>query len=101
MLRSKNGIFDEGSLSLLSLETIKALELGTGRSLDVQRFRPNLVMRTLSGQPFLEESWLGGLLEFAGGLRMRVNRRVPRCVMVNLEPDSAQSDPLVLKYITI
>ncbi len=49
-----------------------------------------------------EETWLGGLLTFGDGpegAAIRLNRPDVRCVMVTLDPDSAASDPGVLKAV--
>ena len=45
MIELKHGIFDEASLSVISVETIRGIERVTGTTLDVRRFRPNVVVR--------------------------------------------------------
>lgn len=52
---------------------------------DVLRFRPNLVVKSLVEQPFVEGEWVEAVLQI-GGARVRVDRRDSRCVVVNLEP---------------
>jgi uncharacterized protein YcbX len=63
-------------------------------SYDVRRFRPNLVISSAVG----EEQWIGSELEI-GGLRLRVDRPDPRCVIVNVDPDTGERDPRVLKAV--
>ncbi len=41
---------------------------------------------------------MGAVLS-VGGLRMRVDKRDQRCVMVNVDPDTTRSDPAVLRAI--
>lgn len=52
---------------------------------DVLRFRPTLVVKSLVEQPFVEGEWVEAVLQI-GGVRVRVDRRDSRCVVVNLEP---------------
>ena len=102
MMELKHGIFDEASLSVISLETIREIERVTGTALDVRRFRPNVVVRLLKPDSFQEDRWVGGVLSFgdAGhGPSLSVTMRDERCSMVNLDPDTARSNPEVMKAI--
>ncbi|MCB9009098.1 MAG: MOSC domain-containing protein [Ardenticatenaceae bacterium] len=33
----------------------------------------------------------------ADGLRLRLNRRIQRCVMINIDPETSDKEPAVLK----
>jgi uncharacterized protein len=102
MMQLRHGIFDEASLSVISLETIREIERVTGTTLDVRRFRPNVVVRLLNPDSFQEDHWVGGVLSFgdAGhGPSLSVTMRDERCSMVNFDPDTARSDPEVMKAI--
>jgi uncharacterized protein YcbX len=79
------GTFDAMPLSLLTT--------GSAGELDVRRFRPNLLV---DGGP--EEAWVGRVLRI-GGLRMRVDRRDERCAVVNVDPETAQRNPEILRTI--
>jgi uncharacterized protein YcbX len=60
------------------------------------------VVRLLRPDPFQEDHWVGGVLSFGEvghGPGLSVTMRDARCSMVNLDPDSAQSAPEVLKAI--
>lgn len=98
VIKQNVGVFDTMPLSLISIQTIKALGAIVGMELDPQRFRPNLLVDVTSDAPFPEDSWVGSVLQI-GGLRMRVDKRDQRCVMVNLDPASTESEPAVLKAI--
>lgn len=98
VIKQSVGIFDTFPLSLITTQTIKSLGALVGFELDRQRFRPNLLIDALGSEPFPEDAWVGSMLEI-GGLRMRVDRRDKRCVMVNIDPESLQNDPTVLKTI--
>jgi uncharacterized protein len=102
MMQLNHGIFDEGSVSVIASETVDEIGRLAGRSLDVRRFRPNVVVRLLRPEPFQEDRWLGGVLSFGEGKdapAITVTLRDERCSMVNLDPDSATSAPEVMKAI--
>jgi uncharacterized protein YcbX len=98
----KHGIFDEASISVISLSTVRGIERECGRDLDLRRFRPNIVIETDSVEPFAEDIWVGRTLLFGegnGAAGVRVTMKDERCVMVNLDPDTAESDSRVMKTI--
>jgi hypothetical protein len=98
----KHGIFDEASISVIASETMAEIGRLSGRSLDMRRFRPNVVVRLLRPVPFQEDEWVGGVLSFGEGddaPAITVTMRDERCSMVNLDPDSAIPAPEVLKAI--
>jgi uncharacterized protein YcbX len=102
MMQLKHGIFDEASISVIALDTMREIGRLAGRSLDVRRFRPNVVVRLLRPVPFQEDEWLGGVLSFGEGEdapAITVTMRDVRCSMVNLDPDSASPAPEVLKAV--
>lgn len=87
------GAFDSIPLSIMSTVTADAV------GADIHRFRQNIIIETTSGKPFVEEEWVGSALMIGEKARIRLNRRIPRCVMVNLDPETAVSDPSILKTI--
>jgi MOSC domain-containing protein len=102
MMQLRHGIFDEASISVIAFETVGEIARLTGQSLDVRRFRPNVVVRLLRPVPFQEDEWLGGVLSFGEGddaPAIAVTRRDVRCSMVNLDPDSASAAPEVMKAV--
>jgi uncharacterized protein YcbX len=102
MMQLRHGIFDEASISVIALDTVREIGRLAGRSLDVRRFRPNVVVRLLRSVPFQEDEWLCGVLSFGEGddaPAIAVTRRDVRCSMVNLDPDSATPAPEVLKAV--
>ena len=99
LIKLDNGIFDDSPLSLISTETVKMLEAESGRTLDVRRFRPNLLIEPSDGMPLREEAWVAKTLVIGSAPAVRVTIHDVRCVMVNLDPDTAVPEPLVLKTI--
>jgi uncharacterized protein YcbX len=102
MMQLKHGIFDDASISVIALDTVREIGRLAGVSPDVRRFRPNVVVRLLRSVPFQEDEWLGGVLSFGEGddaPTIAVTMRDVRCAMVNLDPDSASPAPEVLKAV--
>lgn len=102
LMQMWRGTYDSMSLSLISVATIQALSEQVGCALEVQRFRPNIVVETFDQRPYGEERWLGQLLvcgEHQHAAHIRANRKDPRCMVVNLDPHTAQQNPAVLMAI--
>lgn len=102
MMQLKHGVFDEASVSMIAPDTIAEIGRLAGRELDVRRFRPNIVIRLLRPAPFEEDGWVGGSLSFgseSNAAMVAVTMRDLRCSMVNLDPESADSAPEVMKAV--
>ena len=102
MMQLKHGIFDEAAISVIALDTVHEIGRLAGRTLDIRRFRPNIVVSSLRSVPFQEDAWLGGVVSFGegdGAPAIAVTMRDVRCSMVNLDPDSASPAPEVLKAV--
>lgn len=102
MMQLRQGIFDDANISVIASDTVREIARLAGRSLDVRRFRPNIVVRLPRPVPFQEDEWLGGVLSFGeadDGPAITVIMRDERCSMVNLDPDAASSAPEVMKAI--
>lgn len=98
LIKQNRGVFDAMPLSLITTQTVSALEARVGRELEVARFRPNLLVAADGGGEFPEDDWVGSVLTI-GGARMRVDQRDERCVMVNIDPVTTERDPQVLRTI--
>lgn len=102
MMQLRHGIFDDASISVIALDTVREIGRLAGLSPDVRRFRPNVVVRLLRSVPFQEGEWLGSVLSFGEGDEapaIAVTMHDVRCSMVNLDPDSASPAPEVLKAV--
>ncbi len=102
LFRLGRGAFDSQVLSLMSTASVTALGESAMMPLESSRFRQNILIETRDGRPFQEEEWLDRVLIFGSNLdgpRVRINRRIVRCVMVNIDPGTAERDPRVLKTV--
>lgn len=98
LMKLKHGIFDEASVSVINLATIAAIGREVGEDLDTRRFRANIVIAADSTEAFAEDRWMGGRLVFGDSEAVvSLTMRDLRCVMINLDPDTAQADSRIMK----
>jgi uncharacterized protein YcbX len=102
MIQLRQGIFDDGTVSVITVQTVREIGQLAGQPPDARRFRPNVLVSLRESAAFQEDQWLGGVLRFGEGNdapAISVTLRDARCSMVNLDPDSAQSAPEMLKAV--
>ena len=99
VIKQDRGVFDTMPLSLdLDPDARRARRAGRPRAR-----RPALPpqpadRRAADGAPFQEEAWVGAVLRI-GGMRMRIDQRDERCVIVNVDPVTTERDPAVLRTL--
>jgi uncharacterized protein YcbX len=89
VIKQNRGVFDTMPLSLLSTGSVEGLREG----LDPRRFRPNILLDGAG-----EDELVGQVLRI-GGMRMRVDQHDERCVVVNVDPETAERDHSILRKI--
>ncbi|MCR4341075.1 MAG: MOSC domain-containing protein [Gemmatimonadaceae bacterium] len=102
LMAIRSGIFDAAPVSVITLATIAGIGGEAGGSLDRRRFRANILLDIGDREPFLEDGWVGGTLVFGDSEprpAVRVTERDVRCMMINLDPDTAKQDARVLKTV--
>ncbi len=102
LMKLKHGIFDEASVSVINLATIQAICQQAGQPIDSRRFRANIVIESAATEPFLEDCWVGGKMVFGDeetGPMIQVTMRDLRCMMINLNPETAKQDPSIMKAV--
>ena len=93
-----NGFFDTMPLHLLATGTLEHLRsLYPEGKFEVQRFRPNILIETPSGENgFVDNGWIGNTVAI-GDARLRVMAPMIRCVMTTLPQGALPDDPGILK----
>jgi uncharacterized protein YcbX len=76
-------------LSLINLATLRELSARAGAELDPARFRGNVLVDGLA--PWAEFDWVGRRLT-AGGVALKVIKRIDRCMATAVNPATAQRD---------
>ena len=102
LIKIGRGAFDSQVISVMSTATVAALGETIGTAVTALRFRQNIIIEPFDEQPFVEERWLDSSLVFGSqpdGLRLRLNRRIQRCVMINIDPETSEKEPAVLKTV--
>jgi uncharacterized protein YcbX len=102
LMKLKHGIFDEAPISAISLSTIAGISHDAGLDLDRRRFRANIFLETERTEPFHEDEWVGRMLVFGDSdprPAVSVTMRDLRCMMVNLDPETAAQDARVMKTV--
>jgi uncharacterized protein YcbX len=102
LIKIDRGAFDSQTISVMSTATVAALGETIGTAVTPLRFRQNIIIEPFDDQPYVEERWLDSSLVFGNqpdGLRLRLNRRIQRCVMINIDPETSEKEPAVLKTV--
>lgn len=98
VIRQDRGVFDTFPLSLITTRTISSLAATVGLALDVQRFRPNLLVEAEEELAYPEDGWVGHVLRI-GQMRMRVDKRDGRCVVITIDPATGERNPSILRAV--
>lgn len=98
VIKQNRGVFDTMPLALVTTQTIARLGELVETDLDVRRFRPNVLVEATAEAPFAEDAWVGCVLRI-GGMRMRVDKRDERCLVVTIDPVTTERNPKILRAI--
>lgn len=98
VIKQYGGVFDTFPLSLVTVQSVEGLSSLVGQPLAPLRFRPNILMDASEGDPFPEDRWVGAILRI-GSLRFRLDKRDKRCMVVNVDPVTLDSNAGVLRAI--
>jgi uncharacterized protein len=99
LLRSDRAMTDCAPLSLFSLQTVRQLEQESGIPIDKRQFRANVYLDLLDSAGFGEEEFVGRSLRLGSKVLVRVTKLDGRCMMITLNPDTAEKSPEVLKAV--
>ena len=98
VIKQDRGVFDTFPLSLITTQTIDRLSELVGTKLEVERFRPNILVDALDGEAFCEDAWVGSVLRI-GGMRMRIDKRDGRCAVITIDPLTSERNPEILRTV--
>jgi MOSC domain-containing protein len=99
LLRSDKAMTDCRPVSIFSLQTAKQLGQETGVEVDKRRFRANVYLDLTSSEGFAEDAFVSRSLRIGSKAIVAVLQRDGRCMMVTLDPDTAEKTPAVLKAV--
>ncbi len=98
IIKQDRGIFDTFPLSLITTQTIARLGEAVGVPLGIERFRPNVLVEATDEAEFPEDGWVGVVLRI-GGMRIRVDKRDGRCVVITIDPVTSERTPEILRRV--
>jgi len=99
LVRSDRALTDCRPVSLISLQTIRQIEVDVGIPIDKRRFRANVYLDLASHAGFAEEKMVGRKLRIGPSAVVMVLERDPRCKMISLDPDTGEHNPEVLRNV--
>jgi len=99
LLRSERAMTDCRPISLFSLQTARQLGGELGSVLDKRRFRANVYLDLENVGGFSENTFVGHKVRIGCKAVISVLERDPRCQMITLDPDTAVTNPEVLRKV--
>jgi len=99
LLRSEKAMTDCRPLSIFSVQTAEKLGEETGVAVDKRRFRANVYVDLTSSEGFGEDKFVGRSLRIGSKVTVAVLQRDARCMMITLDPDTAEKAPAILKAV--
>ena len=73
------------SVSLLNIESINDFQKKIDKQIDTSIFRGNICIDEI--EPWKEREWIGKIIKI-NGVPFKVEKNIPRCVAINLKPQS-------------
>jgi len=99
LLRSDKAITDSRPISIFAVQSAKKLGEETGIEVDKRRFRANVYLDLESAKGFKENEFVGRSLRIGAKVVVSVLERDPRCMMITLDPETAEKTPAILKKV--
>ena len=99
LMRSERALTDCRPVSIFSLQSAKQLAEETGIPIDKRRFRANVYVELASANGFAENAFVGRSLRIGSKAVVRILERDARCMMITLDPDTAEKTPEILKKV--
>jgi MOSC domain-containing protein len=97
--RSERAMTDCRPISLFAIQTGRQLGDEVGMTLDKRRFRANIYMDLTSAGGFGDDAYVGRTLRIGPKVMISVLERDPRCKMITIDPDTAQTDAQILRTV--
>jgi uncharacterized protein YcbX len=99
LIRSDRSLTDCAPLSFFSLQTVRQLEKESCSRIDKRQFRANVYLDLPGLAAFAEDEFVGRSLRLGSKVVAAITKRDGRCMMITLDPDTAEKSPPVLKTV--
>jgi len=97
--RSDKAMTDCRPLSIFAVQSAEKLGEEIGITVDKRRFRANIFLNLTSSEGFAEDTYVGRSLRIGSKVVVSVLERDPRCMMITLDPETAEKTPAILKKV--
>ena len=99
LMQSQRAMTDCRPVSVFSLQSARQLAEETGTSVDKRRFRANVYVELTSANGFAENELVGRSVKIGPKVVISILERDSRCVVITLDPDTAEQSPAILKKV--
>jgi len=99
LLWSDRAFTDCAPISFFSLQTVRQLEKESESSIDKRQFRANVYLDLPDLEAFAEDKFVGRSLRLGSKVAVTITKRDGRCMMITLDPETAEKSPAVLKTV--
>lgn len=89
---------DDGSILIITEQSLKKLEQLWGKSLDQRRFRANFLLCLFDDIEYSESDFIGKRL-IIGNAQLSIRSLCERCSMITIDPDTQERDSSLLRKI--
>jgi len=97
--RSEKAMTDAFPVSIFAVQAAQTLGEEIGIRIDTRRFRANIYLDLSSKDPYAENQFVGKSLRIGQKVVVHVLQRDERCMMITLDPDTAEKTPAILKQV--
>ena len=99
LMQSQRAMTDCRPVSVFSLQSARQLAEETGAPVDKRRFRANVYVDLTSANGFAENELVGRSVKIGPKVVISILERDSRCVVITLDPDTAEQSPAILKKV--
>jgi uncharacterized protein YcbX len=99
LMHSERALTDCRPISIFSVQTVAGLAEEIGDEIDKRQFRANFYAQ-FKGGAFSEKSLVGARVKIGEKAEFMLIEKDPRCKMITLNPDTAKTNPKVLRQVT-
>ena len=92
---------DAYPVSVFGLATLRSLSEEAGMNLNPLRFRANFYVQWDIDEPFYEDRFVGRVLQIGEHVTIHIVKKDGRCVMITLDPETAEPAPVVLEKVAL
>jgi uncharacterized protein len=98
---SERSLYDCRPISIFGNATVRGLSDELGAFVDQRRFRANLYVDWNEDLAFRENDFVGRTLQIGERARVAVVERDPRCKVITIDPDTAETTPRLLRHLAM